>query len=266
MEKLKQNQIKNYLKVLFWGFLFTNVYFIYLLMFFLEDIFLKYPFSAIIVVVGITFGLTLINILTCFFVIIFALISAKVEYRSLHSILGWSYTILILILNVLGFIFFRNEFSTIGISLLFYFPTIIEFWGFSSSIHLNQLNGYNRRFFNSLAFISILLTITYSIDLWDSYDFSSLQNIYGLIFFIILAIIVIEILFQIFFNNPKFSIAAYTALRVLLFSVLMILSILWSGNIPMISKIPFLFVVFNTALALKYKSYEPTYGKMSYSL
>ncbi len=289
IERIRIKELKNYLITLFWSFIFNGLFLIYV---FFSDL---SPFFQNFIPFVITLWGIVAVCLGCVIVILLEFIRPHLYSRTIYSVFGWMYSIMSVILVVIVAIFQREWISTSGISMIFFGFILLEIWGFktflgmvekwtaymdekrspkkgapSARLHRNGYGQiYNLQYFNFLAIVAVILAALYGLDLFVKYNnFSILQIVYGIILLVALALILIEALFQLFVRNRSLTITSYTAFRVLFFALIFILSLLWTAQMEMVFKLPFFYLVFTSALAMKYKSFMPVFGGayMSYSI
>ncbi|MCF2140743.1 MAG: hypothetical protein K9W44_11870 [Candidatus Lokiarchaeota archaeon] len=141
--------------------------------------------------------------------------------------------------------------------------------GFEMYFHIkNENNQKIRTFFNFAAIISNISVIIVGLLLWRAYTFSTIQHVYGYLLTFALSIVLFEVLFQIFFKRATFSIASYTALHILFFTLIIIVAFLFTAQISFSNKIPFFYLIITTGFALRFKISVPIYSakSMSYSI
>lgn len=170
---------------------------------------------------------------------------------------------------VLSYIFLPLVFQQLWSSIFLLYSLIIEISGNNRFFIQNlKQSKKSRSFFNIIGIITNISVIVVGFLLWNKYNFSTIQHIYGYFLVVVLTIILIENLFEFFFHRANFSIASYTALQMLFFTLIIIISILFTAEITSIHKIVYFYLVLTTAFALRFKISEPIYypNRMSYSI
>ncbi|WP_457557025.1 hypothetical protein [Candidatus Harpocratesius sp.] len=262
MENLHNTQYKHYISLILFSYLSFFLYFAEIWINYIDfskNIDISFVFYSIIVFL-VVFG----NIIS-----IKELFRPNLKRSKFFSIIGWIFIFYIISYLIFLYFVYFDQFRLEWPSIFIVYPFLYEMIGFERFFHIKSKNNQRiRSFFNFAAIISNISVIIVGLLLWRSYEFSTIQHIYGYLMTIALSIVLFEVLFQIFFKRATFSIASYTALHILFFTLIIIVAFLFTAQISYSNKIPFFYLIITTGFALRFKISVPIYSakSMSYSI
>ena len=177
--------------------------------------------------------------------------------------------ILVILYLVIMYFYLPSTFEQAWSSIFMIYPLIYEMSGKKRFFSPKSTRSIKKRsFFNQISILSNISVIIVGVLLWNKYSFSTIQHIYGYVLIIALSMVLIETLFEFFFHRANFSIASYTALQILFFALIIIISVLFTAEILFIHRIVYFYLILTTGFALRFKMSEPIYSpnNMSYSI